>query len=140
MARKVVSNWMGVFLMNEAIRCCEHKSNCQIEPMKITLPTYYWEATHLINCVNKHGAWVIWGRIHISTTVSPPPLPPIKMLWVTVLTYSRNYSNSMQIVSYNRLVSSVKLYLQSILRIVIKNPLVETFPQPWCKVLCFFTL
>jgi hypothetical protein len=29
------------FLKNEAIHCCKHKSNCQIEPMKITLPSYY---------------------------------------------------------------------------------------------------
>jgi hypothetical protein len=35
----------GGFLKNEAIHCCKHKSNCQIEPMKITLPSYC-EATH----------------------------------------------------------------------------------------------
>jgi hypothetical protein len=28
------------FLKNEAIHCCKHKSNCQPEPMKITLPSY----------------------------------------------------------------------------------------------------
>jgi hypothetical protein len=30
----------GGFLNNEAIHCNKHKSNCQIEPMKITLPSY----------------------------------------------------------------------------------------------------
>ena len=30
----------GGFLKNEAINCRKHKSNCQIEPMKITLPSY----------------------------------------------------------------------------------------------------
>jgi hypothetical protein len=34
----------GSFLKNEAIHCYKHNSNCQIEPMKITLPSYY-EAT-----------------------------------------------------------------------------------------------
>ena len=28
------------FLKNEAIHCCKYKSNCQIEPMKVTLPNY----------------------------------------------------------------------------------------------------
>ena len=35
----------GGFLKNEAIHCCKNKSNCQIEPMKIPLPSYC-EATH----------------------------------------------------------------------------------------------
>jgi hypothetical protein len=35
----------GGFLKNEAIHCYEHKSHCQIEPMKITLPSYC-EPTH----------------------------------------------------------------------------------------------
>jgi hypothetical protein len=35
----------GGFLKNEAIHCYTHKSNCQVEPMKITLPSYC-EATH----------------------------------------------------------------------------------------------
>ena len=30
----------GGFLKNEAIHCYKHKSHCQIEPMKITLPSY----------------------------------------------------------------------------------------------------
>ena len=30
----------GDFLKNEAIHCYKHKSHCQIEPMKITLPSY----------------------------------------------------------------------------------------------------
>ena len=30
----------GCFLKNEAIHCYKHKSHCQIEPMKITLPSY----------------------------------------------------------------------------------------------------
>jgi hypothetical protein len=40
----------GGFLKNEAIHCSEHKSNCQIEPMKITLPSYC-EATQSIEFV-----------------------------------------------------------------------------------------
>jgi hypothetical protein len=30
----------GGFLKNEAIHCYKHKSHCQMEPMKITLPSY----------------------------------------------------------------------------------------------------
>ena len=30
----------GGFLKNEAIHCYKHKSHCQIEPMKITLPSH----------------------------------------------------------------------------------------------------
>ena len=39
----------GGFLKNEAIHCYKHKSNCQIEPMKITLPSYC-EATLFGGC------------------------------------------------------------------------------------------
>jgi hypothetical protein len=35
----------GCFLTNEAIHCYKHKSNCQVDPMKFTLPSYC-EATH----------------------------------------------------------------------------------------------
>ena len=40
----------GGFLKNETIHCYKHKSNCQIEPTKITLPSYC-EATQSVSDV-----------------------------------------------------------------------------------------
>ena len=39
----------GGFLKNEAIHCYKHNSNCQIEPMKITLPSYCEATRGIVN-------------------------------------------------------------------------------------------
>jgi hypothetical protein len=61
------------FLKNEAIHCYKHKSHCQLEPMKITLPSYC-EPTRCL-CILNYSNYLRMRICYISSPTrraSPP--------------------------------------------------------------------